>query len=64
MKTKLVNIDIRKNYVDTLLKARGIENPEDYTIPVENSCSLLLTWRMWNVAPMFLWEPLRWKKRF
>lgn len=33
MKTKLVNIDIRKNYVDTLLKARGIENPEDYYNP-------------------------------
>ena len=29
MKTKLVNIDIRKNYVDTLLMPRGIENPED-----------------------------------
>ena len=33
MKTKLVNIDIRKNYVDTLLKARGIEKPEDYYNP-------------------------------
>ena len=33
MKTKLVNIDIRKNYVDTLLKARGIKNPEDYYNP-------------------------------
>ena len=44
MKTKLVNIDIRKNYVDTLLKARGIENPEDYYNPsrdfLQSPCDL------------------------
>ena len=44
MKTKLVNIDIRKNYVDTLLKARGIESPEDYYNPsrdfLQSPCDL------------------------
>ena len=44
MKTKLVNIDIRKNYVDTLLKARGIENPENYYNPsrdfLQSPCDL------------------------
>ena len=44
MKTKLVNIDIRKNYVDTLLKTRGIENPEDYYNPsrdfLQSPCDL------------------------
>ena len=44
MKTKLVNIDIRKNYVDTLLKARGVENPENYYNPsrdfLQSPCDL------------------------
>lgn len=33
MKTKLINTNFKKDYVDSLLKARGIENPEDYYNP-------------------------------
>ena len=33
MKTRLINANFKKDYVDSLLKARGIENPEDYYNP-------------------------------
>lgn len=33
MKTRLINTNFKKDYVDSLLKARGIENPEDYYNP-------------------------------
>ena len=33
MKTKLINENFKKDYVDSLLKSRGIENPEDYYTP-------------------------------
>lgn len=33
MKVKLINDDIRSNYVDSLLRSRGIENPADYYTP-------------------------------
>ena len=33
MKTKLINTNFKKDYVDSLLRARGIENPEDYYNP-------------------------------
>ena len=33
MKVKLVNDDIRSDYVDSLLRSRGIENPADYYTP-------------------------------
>ena len=33
MKVKLINDDIRSDYVDSLLRSRGIENPADYYAP-------------------------------
>ena len=33
MKTKLINENFKKDYVNQLLKSRGIENPEDYYNP-------------------------------
>lgn len=33
MKVKLINDDIRSDYVDSLLRSRGIENPADYYTP-------------------------------
>ena len=36
MKTKLINTNFKKDYVDSLLKARGVKNPEDYYNPNEN----------------------------
>ena len=33
MKTRLINTNFKKDYVDSLLKARGIKNPEDYYNP-------------------------------
>jgi len=44
MKTKLINTNFKKDYVDSLLKARGIENPEDYYMPndsfLQSPCDL------------------------
>ena len=35
MKTKLINENFKKDYVDSLLRSRGIENPADYYKPNE-----------------------------
>ena len=44
MKTKLINENFKSNYVDLLLKSRGIENPQDYYAPtskyLQSPCDL------------------------
>ena len=35
MKCQLINGVIKENYVDTLLRQRGIANPNDYYMPRE-----------------------------
>lgn len=44
MKTKLVNENFKTNYVDSLLRSRGIDNPQDYYMPradfLQSPCDL------------------------